>query len=109
MVYETNSMPIGVGRTHFNSPHQAQIRYMAVDSGYQGKGIGSLILEELENRIIDRGGQQIVLNAREGVLFFLKDIVLLVKAISYLVRLNIGRCRKIFEYVYISPYSCPLQ
>ena len=39
---------IGCGRLHFNNKDEAQIRYMAVEERYQGKGIGKKILELLE-------------------------------------------------------------
>ena len=57
---------IGVGRGHFNSPKEAQIRYMAIEKNKQGKGLGSLILKELEKRLKKRGAKYIVLNARES-------------------------------------------
>jgi hypothetical protein len=34
--------PIGIGRAHFNLPDEAQVRYMAVEDGQQGKGVGAL-------------------------------------------------------------------
>ncbi len=63
---------IGVGRLHFNTLHEAQIRYMAVDDCYRGKGIGSLILKELENRALKKGAKYIVLNSRESAIDFYK-------------------------------------
>jgi predicted GNAT family N-acyltransferase len=61
---------IGVGRAHFNSPDEAQIRYMAVEEDKRKKGVGSLILKELEKRI---KGKYIVLNARENAVEFYKN------------------------------------
>ncbi len=60
----------GVARAHFNSPGEAQIRYMAVDEPYRGKGIGSKLLDELEKRIKQKSGRQVTLNARENALGF---------------------------------------
>ena len=61
---------LGVGRLHFNSKEEAQVRYMAVESGRTGAGIGSLILEALEARAQQRGASRIVLNARESAIPF---------------------------------------
>jgi GNAT superfamily N-acetyltransferase len=56
---------VGVGRLHFNSPDEAQVRYMAVAPDGQGQGVGGLILAELERRARMAGAKRIVLNARE--------------------------------------------
>lgn len=61
---------IGVGRAHFVSSEEAQIRYMAVESEFRRQGVGALILHELESRARARGAQRIVLNARENALSF---------------------------------------
>lgn len=63
-------VPIAVGRLHFNSRTQAQIRYMAVEEGYQGRGIGSLMLHALERTAAERGARCIVLDARESAIGF---------------------------------------
>jgi GNAT superfamily N-acetyltransferase len=60
----------GVGRVHFISPEEAQVRYMAVEEGYSGQGIGSAILRELEDRARLRGARRMVLNARESAVRF---------------------------------------
>ena len=39
---------IASGRVHFNDPKEAQIRYMAVNENLKRKGIGSEIVEKLE-------------------------------------------------------------
>ncbi|MFV1973627.1 MAG: GNAT family N-acetyltransferase, partial [Thiohalobacterales bacterium] len=41
---------LGVGRLHFNSISEAQVRYMAIAIDHQRNGIGTLILETLETR-----------------------------------------------------------
>ena len=61
---------VAVGRVHFNSDVEAQIRYMAVEKGYQGKGIGRLILKELEEQALRGGARHIVLNGREEAVEF---------------------------------------
>lgn len=61
---------VGVGRAHFNSKEETQIRYMAVETEYQGKGVGSSVLEELERRARERGARYAVVNARENAIEF---------------------------------------
>lgn len=58
-------LPVAGGRLHFVSTTEAQIRYMAVEADWQGKGLGSRILTILEDRAAHAGAQSIVLNARE--------------------------------------------
>jgi GNAT superfamily N-acetyltransferase len=70
MVY--NDKVIGCGRGHFNSPTEAQIRYMVVEESYQGKGVGTKILEALERKLIEKGARTIILNARENAGKFYK-------------------------------------
>jgi len=65
-----NDEVIAVGRAHFNSSDEAQVRYMAVDSSFQGRGIGSLVLRELERRAKENGSQYIILNGRENAVGF---------------------------------------
>ncbi len=63
---------VGCGRGHFNLPTEAQIRYMAVEEGFQGKGIGTQILKALENKLTRKGAKSIILNARKNAVFFYK-------------------------------------
>lgn len=65
MIVGPGSCPLAVGRLHFNSPAEAQVRFMAVDPQSQGLGLGSIILRELENRARAAGATSIVLNARD--------------------------------------------
>ncbi|MBY0502316.1 MAG: GNAT family N-acetyltransferase [Bryobacteraceae bacterium] len=57
---------IGVGRLHFNSAEEAQIRYMAVEPGFAGRGVGGTLLRELERRAAESGAARVVLDARES-------------------------------------------
>ncbi|GMU94996.1 GNAT family N-acetyltransferase [Ignavibacterium album] len=65
-----NNKIVGCGRAHFNSDEEAQIRYMAVENEWQGKGVGKLILDELEKRVVEKGAKKIILHARENVVKF---------------------------------------
>ncbi len=64
---------IGVARAHFNSANEAQIRYMAVEDQYRGRGVGTKLLAELEKRIRKKGANVITLNARETAVGFYED------------------------------------
>jgi|SRR5690554_1544047 len=70
MVCNKERVPVGVGRAHFNSSDEAQIRYMAVEDEWQNKGIGSMILNYLEKKIAEKGADKIILNARDNAVKF---------------------------------------
>lgn len=61
---------IGCGRLHLNSKEEAQIRYMAVDGKYRGKGVGKSILAGLENKAREKKTKYIVLNSRDTAVGF---------------------------------------
>jgi len=67
-----DSKVMGIGRVHLNSPEEGQIRYMAIEDGFQGKGVGTIVLKELETKIKERGAKLITLNARETAVNFYK-------------------------------------
>ena len=70
MVIDSHPAVVGVGRLHFNSIREAQIRYMAIGIKQQRKGIGTLLLQTLEDRAVELGAASIVLDAREHALGF---------------------------------------
>jgi GNAT superfamily N-acetyltransferase len=73
MVCDASRAPFAIGRMHFNSLREAQIRFMAVEPEFAGRGFGSQILSELESRALARGARRAVLNARkEASRFYLK-------------------------------------
>jgi len=61
---------LGAGRLHFNSATEAQIRYMAVETGQQRQGIGSRLLQALEEQARRSGASEMTLNARETAVAF---------------------------------------
>jgi predicted GNAT family N-acyltransferase len=61
---------LGVGRLHFNSISEGQVRYMAVAIDHQRSGIGTLILKILEDKARQLGAASIVLDARETAIGF---------------------------------------
>lgn len=70
MVVADNRKVIAAGRLHFNSIREAQLRYMAVDLQQQRKGVGTLLLQALEQRAVTLGAAHIILDARECALRF---------------------------------------
>lgn len=70
MVCEDDGTVVGVGRLHFNSENESQIRYMAVEENYRGRGIGKIVLSKLEEAAKRAGAGQIELNARETAVAF---------------------------------------
>ncbi len=71
MITDGNKV-VAVGRLHLNSPRQAQIRYMAVSDSYRGMGLGTMILNALENLALEENASEIVLYARETAIPFYK-------------------------------------
>ena len=65
---------IASGRVHFNSENEAQIRYMAVDSRFKRRGIGSEIVDKLEKYATSKGAGIMVLNAREDAISFYSNL-----------------------------------
>ena len=61
---------IASGRVHFNSVHEAQIRYMAVDDNFKRQGIGSEIVYALEKYALSKKANTMTLNARENAISF---------------------------------------
>lgn len=61
---------IACGRLQLNSPAEAQIRFMAVDPAFQGKGAGKLIMAGLEANAWESGAEKIILQARENAVPF---------------------------------------
>lgn len=73
MLLDPKKRPIGVGRLHFNSPEEAQIRFMAVTPNLQGEGHGVRIIQHLELRARDQGANRVIINSRDTTLgFYLK-------------------------------------
>jgi predicted GNAT family N-acyltransferase len=70
LIRDSSGQPVAVGRLHFNSCAEAQVRYMAVDELRRGQGFGARILKGLEMRAQAHGAAHVILNAREEALGF---------------------------------------
>ena len=73
MVCDVSGTPLAIGRAHFNSQTEAQVRYMAVEPAFAGRGFGGRVLVGLEKRAQAQGATRVVLNARKPAIpFYLK-------------------------------------
>jgi len=70
MMIDVRDAAVAVGRLHFNSIREAQVRYMAVVVDQQRRGFGSRLLQALEEKAASLGAACIVLDARETALGF---------------------------------------
>ncbi len=70
---EHNGEVIACGRLQDNGSGLGQIRYMAVHPDYQGKGLGKLIITQLEEEAKKINLVTIELQARENALDFYKN------------------------------------
>jgi N-acetylglutamate synthase-like GNAT family acetyltransferase len=75
---------IACGRLQENAGKVGQIRYMAVDSAYQGQGLGKLILQFLEVEAKKLHLSKIELQARENAVHFYKANHYAIKEKSFL-------------------------
>lgn len=65
---------IGVSRLQFNSPEEAQVRFMGVRDDQQGKGVGKKLMEYLEEKAKEKGAKKVMLQARENAVKFYLSI-----------------------------------
>lgn len=80
---EDKGKVIACGRLQDNGGGIGQIRYMAVDEHYQGKGLGKLIVAKLEEEAKKAGIKTIELQARENALEFYKSQGYAIKETSF--------------------------
>lgn len=80
---EQDKEVIACGRLQDNGNGLGQIRYMAVNPNYQGKGLGKLIVAKLEEEAKRIGLKTIELQARENALEFYKSQGYIVKETSF--------------------------
>lgn len=80
---EDDGKTIACGRLQYNGGRVGQIRYMAVNENYQGKGLGKLIVTKLEEEALKINLHSIELQARENALKFYKSQGYIVKETSF--------------------------
>ena len=70
---EADNSVVACGRLQVNSPGLGQVRYMAVADAFQGKGLGKLIMSNLEQSALKLNLHTIELQARENAVAFYKS------------------------------------
>jgi len=70
----TDNKVVGVARLQFPEQATAQLRYMAVDDEYQGKGIGRAIIEHMEQCAKSNSAKELFFNARDNALGFYEKL-----------------------------------
>ena len=70
MVCAPDGKVLAVGRLHRLDEHSGQIRYMAVEKGYERQGYGTLVLAALEQAATEASIGELILHAREGAVPF---------------------------------------
>jgi N-acetylglutamate synthase-like GNAT family acetyltransferase len=78
-----NGKVIACGRLQDNGEGLGQIRYMAVDANYQGRGLGKLIVIKLEEEARNINLRTVELQARENAVEFYKSQGYAVKETSF--------------------------
>jgi N-acetylglutamate synthase-like GNAT family acetyltransferase len=63
MMRNPNGDVIAVGRVHMNSAEEAQVRHVAVEKTYQGKGLAKMLVASLESVARAEGAVRIVTNS----------------------------------------------
>lgn len=61
---------VGVCRLHLNTPQEGQLRFMGIRQDQQGKRLGDLLLNYLEERARQLGATRIALQARDNAVNF---------------------------------------
>lgn len=84
LMMDEHSTPIATGRLQINSPTEGQIRSMAVQTDKQNAGLGTLMIQAIEEEAICMNLSEIILDARkEAVPFYIKNGYVVIKD-SYL-------------------------
>ena len=73
-VFDVKGNVVAVARLHFSGMFSAQIRYMAVDDDFQGRGLGQQLVIALEQFAISLGINQVSLKAREQAVNFYQNL-----------------------------------
>ncbi|MCZ2471698.1 GNAT family N-acetyltransferase [Aquirufa ecclesiirivi] len=79
-----NNQVLGVARMHESSPQQGQVRCVAVASSHQGRGIGKLLMNFLEQKATENNWKEIILEARENAVPFYSNLGYVIEKESYL-------------------------
>jgi N-acetylglutamate synthase-like GNAT family acetyltransferase len=83
-ICDDSGIIIACGRLYQKEDRLGQVRFMAVDQQYQGKGLGGLVLDYLEEKAQVMQLQQIELQARENAVNFYLKCGYVIKEKSFL-------------------------
>jgi N-acetylglutamate synthase-like GNAT family acetyltransferase len=100
MVIDSETQEIvGVARMQTNTPTQGQVRCVAVAPHVQGRGVGKLLMNYLEEIAQQKGIKEIILDARENAVKFYLSIGYEIFEDSYLLfgEIQHYKMRKIFN------------
>ena len=70
MLVTDNGEAVGVCRMHLQTAQEAQLRFMGIHENYQGKGLGKLLIDYLEDKARSMGAEIMILQAREKAVSF---------------------------------------
>ncbi|RXK50861.1 GNAT family N-acetyltransferase [Aquirufa rosea] len=79
-----NKQVIGAARMHQSKAGQGQVRCVAVDEAHQGRGIGKLLMQNLEQQAKALYWKEIILEARENAVPFYQSLGYRIEKESYL-------------------------
>jgi GNAT superfamily N-acetyltransferase len=65
---------IGIARLDHMNELIYQVRFVAIDSPFQGKSYGKLIMKAVEEKVLQLNGDKIILHARENAVEFYKSL-----------------------------------
>lgn len=80
--YDSTRDVVAVGRLHTDADNRGHVRYMAVASDCQRRGIGRMILNYLEARAVELGVDCVCLHARESALGFYEKSGYIIKGVG---------------------------
>jgi thioesterase domain-containing protein len=66
MIRNSDHMVIAIGRVHMNSAEEAQVRHVAVEKAYQGKGLAKMLVASLEAVARSEGAVRMVTNSTQA-------------------------------------------
>lgn len=66
MIRNLDGNVIAVGRVHMNSAEEAQVRHIAVEKSYQGRGLAKMLVASLEAVAREEGAVRIVTNSTQA-------------------------------------------
>jgi len=84
MIIDDQGIALGVARLHEANQGVGQVRCVAIKTNQQGKGLGKLLMNYLENEAIKLGLREIILEARENAVPFYESLGYKITKKSYL-------------------------